>query len=130
MRPNNKTSVARVKARLLRDSQGKVISHRKGKKIRKKGRTVKGKGLGLIIGAIARAAARAAPAIARVAKTGARIGLRAARNPNTWKALGKKALAQGISTAANEGFDALKRRVTRKKPQKPIFSSNFYGSYF
>ena len=112
-----------------------------GLRSRARRRSKKGAGLGVVLrglGIAARVAGRAATtagrAAGRVAGTAARAGWAAAKNPNTWKELGKKVAAQAASSAASQGISALGDKLTsknkKKKQNKPIVSSNFYGSYF
>ena len=79
-------------------------------------KSYKGKGLGALIGMIARGVAKAAPTIARTAKTAARGGMRAARNPNNWKALGKRAAMQAASLGASETINAITKKKKRPHP--------------
>ena len=71
---------------------------------------VKGKGL---LGALVRGTVTA---IKTGARAGVRGGLKLARNPNTWKTLGKAAVTQAASVAANEAANKIIARQKRPLP--------------
>ena len=118
MNINIDEGAARVHARLLntgdrlpyrlmpRIKRKKGSSKPKKRRSTKRVKKVKGKGL---LGAIVKGAITAA-------KTGARAGMKLARNPNTWKKLGRVAITQGASAAASEAVNKIVARQKRETP--------------